>query len=497
MTGTVLALPVAVPLLAAGALLAVGGRRTVHRLTAMAVHAGVLLLGVALVNATTDGTVFVQNIGSWPPGIAIVLAADTLSALMLSVSALLALLATAFAAATADDGSPLFTPLALVLSAGVYGAFLTTDLFNLFVFVEVMLVPSYALLTQAGGTRRGSAARIYVTTSLLASTLLLAGVALVYGVTGTVSLAELAGAAQHSRAAALACSVVLLALATKAAVVPLHGWLPRTYPAAPPAVVVLFSGLLTKVAVYATMRVYALVFNGTGLRWVFMAAALLTMAAGVLGAVGEQAMKSILCFHMVSQIGYILLGIALFTPAGLAAAIFFQVQYVLVKAALLTCAGAVETTHRTDRLDRLGNLARQDPLLAAAFMAAALSLAGLPPLSGFVAKLGLIRAAASTTDYLALATAIAVSFFTLVSMIKIWEGAFWGEPTARAASTARPVPPPPRERTSERMALALPAVVLAAPSLLLGIQAQPLLTASAAAADGLINTSAYVRAVGR
>ncbi|MFE7765340.1 monovalent cation/H+ antiporter subunit D family protein [Streptomyces sp. NPDC057438] len=492
MTSTVLALPVALPLLASGLLVLVPCGPRLRRWTAAAVSAAVLALGAALVAATSDGSIVRQAVGGWPPGISIMFAADMLSALMLSVSAGLVLISLAFAAAVRDDQDRRFVPLALILSAGVYGAFLTADLFNLFVCVEVMLVPSYALLTMAGRRERGAAGRVYVTVSLLASTILLAGVGLLYGVTGTVNLGELAGAASRDTGAALAGGVVLLALAAKAAVVPLHGWLPRCYPAAPSAVTVLFSGLLTKVGVYGIIRIYAVVFDGTGLSSVIMPVALLTMTVGVLGAVGQGDMRSILSFHMVSQIGYLLLAVALFTSAALTAGVFFLVQYVLVKAALLACAGAVENTHGTDRLDRLDDLARTAPLLAASFLVSAFSLAGMPPMSGFTAKLALIRAAAAQEEYLALGVATVVSLLTLTSMIKIWNAAFWSDPVSSWPSRKALRP---RATGTVRPALTAPAMALAAPSLVLGVLAQPLLTAASTAAGGLLDPSTYVQAV--
>jgi multicomponent Na+:H+ antiporter subunit D len=489
MTGALLAGPVAAPLLAAGLLIALPNRPLLRRIAGATISAGVLLAGAALLAAAYSGRVVTQNVGGWPAGFAIVLAADAFSALMVCASALLVLIALAFAAATGDDDHPLFTPLALILSAGVYGAFLTADLFNLFVFVEVMLVPSYALLAMTGGRERVAAGRIYLTVNLLASTIFLAGIALLYGLTGSVNLGELAGAARHVTVA-LASGVVLVAMAVKAAIVPLHGWLPRTYPKAPAAVTVLFSGLLTKVGVYAIFRIYAVVFDGAPhYRWVIMAAALLTMVVGVLGAIGEQTMRGILSFHMVSQIGYLLVGLALFNTVGLAAAIFFLAQYILVKAALLACAGVVETTYGTGRLDRLGGLAARDPALAGAFMLAALSLAGLPPLSGFIAKLTLLRAAAIDASYTAVAVAVAVSLFTLLSMIKIWSAVFWGKPNLAAT--------PSLGQAVVRPLLASPALALAVPSLLLGIAAEPLLALATAAAGGLVDTAPYVQAVTR
>ncbi|MGE5291108.1 MAG: proton-conducting transporter membrane subunit [Micromonosporaceae bacterium] len=491
MNGAVLSLPVAVPLLAAALLIAAPRRRWLHLATGAGVNAGVLMLGGVLLAGTMNGTVVTQRIGGWPPGFAITLAADAFSALILMVSALLVLASLTYAA-LAGEGGPLFTPLALILSAGVYGAYLTADLFNLFVFIEVMLAPSYALLTMTGGAR-AAAGRVYVTASLLASTVFLAGVGLVYSVTGTVNLGELAGAARHSTAVALACGVVLLALAAKAAVVPLHGWLPRTYPDAPAAVMVLFSGLLTKVGVYAIIRIYAVVYAGAlQYRWVIMVAALVTMAGGVLGAIGQQRVRDILAFDMVSQIGYILLGLALFSTAGLTAGIFYLVQYVLVQAALLVCAGAMETTDGGGRLARPAGLAHRDPLVAATFLVAGFSLAGLPPLSGFVAKLALIRAAIAGASYLAAAIAIAVSFLTLAAMLRIWSGVFAG----KAATTARPAGRP-HARAAVRAALIAPGLALAAASIVLGTWAQPLFTAATASAAGLHDTAAYARAVTR
>jgi multicomponent Na+:H+ antiporter subunit D len=483
-TGAVLIGPVVAPLLAAGLLVLAPARPLLRRIIGMGVSAGVLVLAAALLGVTAGGGVVSERLAGWPPGVAIVFAADALAATMLTVTAVLVVASLAFAAATGEDAHPLFVPLVLVLSAGVFGAYLTADLFNLFVFVEVMLVPSYVLVVIAG--RRGTA-RLYVTVNLLASTVFLAGLALVYGVTGTVNLGELAGAAADPAAAA-AAAVVLLALAVKAAVVPLHGWLPRTYSDAPAAVTVLFSGLLTKVGVYVIVRVYAVVFDGApDLRWVVLMAALVTMVVGVLGAVGESGLRPILTFHMVSQVGYILLGLAVFTVAGLTAAIFFLVQYVLVKAALLMCAGAVERTYGTGDLARLGGLVRHQPVLAATFAVAALGLAGIPPLSGFVAKLALVTATIDAEQYLAAGIALAVGLLTLTSMLKVWNGVFWREDPEPAAGGA--------VRTRVAASVTAQALALAALTLVLGPGAQPLLAVAEVAASGLVDTTAYVTAV--
>lgn len=483
------------PLLVAGplvgAFVATGlTRPAARRALGLLVSAAVLAGSVLLVMATRDGQVVVAQVAGWPGGIAIPFAADPLSALMVLVASLLVTTCLAFAAATGDDLDRWFVPLALVLSGGVYGAFVTADLFNLFVLVEVALIPSYVLLTAGGRPEQVRAGRIYLTVNLLGSTILLAGIALLYGVTGSVNLGELAGAAADSNAAALAAGVVLVAFGVKAALVPAHGWLPATYPSAPPAVTALFSGLLTKIGVYAIFRVYAVVFDGDArLSSVLLVVFLATMVVGVLGALGEGRMRSILVFHMISQVGYILLGLSFFGVLGVTAGIFYFLHNTVVKASLLLTAGAVETTHGTDRLDRLGGLARREPLLAVAFFAAAVSLAGLPPFSGFVAKLVLVRAAFAEQAYLAGGLAVVVSLFTLLSMMKIWNGVFWGEPPDQPpAEPAVEVPRIPRS-------LVWPGVVLAGVSLAVGLGAELVLGLSQTAAEGLVDPSDYVDAV--
>ena len=487
------------PLLAAGLTLLVPSL-PVRRVLALGTTALVLGYALWLVAATADGDVLVQQVAGWPAGIAIPFAVDLFSALMVAVASLLVLVCSWYAAATGDDEDLYFLPMVLVMSGGVYGAFVTADLFNLFVMVEVALVPSYVLLTRSGRSPQLAAGRVYLTVNLLISTVLLLGIGLLYGVTGTVNLGELAGAARESDTAALAAGVVLVALGGKAALVPLHSWLPRSYPYASTAVSAMFSGLLTKIGVYGLFRVYSVVFDGDPrLGTVLQVVLVVTMVVGVLGALGESSMRTILSFHMTSQVGYILLGLGFFGVLGLAAGIFYLVHHVIVKAALFLATGAVEHTRGTGELDRLGGVARREPLVAVVFMVAALSLTGIPPFSGFVAKLTLVRAALVEEAWWAAGFAVAVSLFTLLSMTKIWNGVFWGEDphpdpatepggsiTTQVASVA-----PPRVRTG----LVLPGLALAGLSLCLGIGAEALLGLSLVAAEGLVDTSAYVRAV--
>ena len=487
-----LALVVAVPLAAAAVTAPLGLRP--QRVVALGAHLLALALTGTVLARVAGGDLLVSRLGGWHARIAVPLVADPLAGLLVALAALMVLVCAWFAVVSGADERPGFHPLVLVLSAGVYGAFLTGDLFTLFVFVEVMLVPSYILLAM-GGDRPASAA--YVTVNLLASTVLVSGVGLVYATAGTTNLAALAGAARESGESAMAAGVVVFALAGKAAVVPLHLWLPRTYPVAPPVVTALFSGLLTKVGVYGLYRMYAVVFDGDPrYRWLVLGVAVVTMVVGVAEAVGQNAMRRILASHMVSQVGYLVIGLGVFTAVGVTAAVFYLVQYVLVKGALFLVAGAVERVHGTDALDRLGGLSRASPLLAAAFLGAALSLAGIPPFSGFVGKLLLVFAAFDDVVWWVGGVAVAVSLGTLLSMVKIWNGVFWGAPVpVAAAGRAGDEPEAPEAPPRIPVRLVLPAVALTVLSLLLGLGADGLLTLSARAANGLLAPERYVEAV--
>ncbi|WP_046470025.1 monovalent cation/H+ antiporter subunit D family protein [Allosalinactinospora lopnorensis] len=494
MNSVLLPLTVAVPLLAAAVLALVRHPGFPRRAVLVAVLTALLANNVGLLVAVRDGGTIAHNVGAWPDGIAITFAVDLFSALMLTVTALVTLVCAVFAALSGEGRNRYFPSLVLVLFGGVCGALLTADLFNLFVFVEVMLAPSYVLISVFGNGRRIPAGRLYIVVSLLASTVLLIGIAAVYGLAGTVNLADLAGTARESPAVALAGGIVLVAFCVKAAVFPVHGWLPNTYPYTSPVVAALFSGLHTKVAVYAIYRIYALVYDGDA-RYlaVLLAVFTATMAVGALGAVGGPAARSVLTFNMVSGIGYILLGLALFGPVGIAAGMFYMVHHIVVMASLFLSIGAVEATYGSRHPERLGGVARREPVLGLAFIGAAFSLAGVPPFSGFVAKLLVIRAAVVEGEYVAAAVALIAGLVVLTSVIKIWLGVFWGRMIREVDHEQEMVADAEMPRV--RAALIVPPLVLMLFSLGLGIGGELLLSLSERAAEALVDTGEYVREV--
>ena len=492
MNEALLPLVVVVPMLAAVVAIVLRRHRVVAAWLLMATSALILAVGIVLITAVSRDGILAHQVALWPSGIAIPLVADMFSALMITTSALIVLVCGAFALASGEATRPLFAPLLLILSAGAYGALLTGDLFNLFVFIEVMLMPSYALLALFERGREPAAGRLFLITNLLASMLLLTGVALVYATAGTVNLAALAGTAQERPEVAIAAGVVLVALSLKASVVPMHGWLAQTYPFASPVINAVFSGLHTKIAIYAIYRIYAVVFDGDQrylpVLLVLMAA---TMLIGVLAALGQNRARSILTFHMISQIGYILLGVALFGELGLAAGIFYMIHNIIVKASLFLTVGAVETRYGSDDIRSVTGLARTETLTAIAFVLAALSLAGLPPFSGFMAKFAIVAAALDEQRFVVAVIAVVVSLLTLASMMKMWNGMFWFSEHDDPDEKNEPVRVTPRIGP----ALAAPGLSLALISVGLGLGAQLLMSLSRTAAAGLVDTGPYVQAV--
>jgi len=491
-----LILVLAVPLTAGATGVLLRHRRRLQRALAWVTLGGVVAISLLLVGATSDGSTLTVDVGGFPAGLAIVLGVDALSALLLTIGSTMTLVGVVFAAASGEDDHPLFLPLVLLLWSGVALAFVTADLFNLFVAFEVMLVASYVLLTLRGGGAQVRAGVLYVGTNLLASTAFLLGVGLVYGRLGTVNLAAVSTAVPDDPAALAGMGVLLVAVVAKASLVPLHGWLPRAYVHASPTVTAIFSALLTKAGVYVLYRLTSTFLHDVdGFLPAMLVVAAVTMVVGVLGAVGGGDMRGILTFHMVSQVGYLVLPLGVWTRGAVAAGLFYLLQYVAVKGALFLSAAAVIRSEGTDRLDRLGGLLRTRPWLGVAFLLPALALAGIPPTSGFLGKYLLIRTAFEAQAYVAGATAVGVSLLTLLSMIKIFNGAFWGDRPGADADGRAPTGTPVGT-TARRVLVGMPLGIGVA-ALVLGPAAAPLLDVVGAAADALLDPTAYLTAVAR
>jgi multicomponent Na+:H+ antiporter subunit D len=489
-------LPTVLPLFAAAIALLVMRWPRVQRVISVVALAAALALSIVLLIEVDGSEPVVARIGAWSPSIGISYVIDRFSAIMLVIGmlTLLAVLIFGIGESGRQSASPIFHPVFLVLAAGVGAGFSTGDLFHLFVSFEILLMASYVLLTLDADESQVRAGTTYVVINTIESVVLLVAVGLVYASTGTLSMAEL-----PARLAALDPGLrtglhllLLIAFGLKAAVFPLFFWLPDSYPTARSPVTAVFAGLLTKIGVYAMVRTQTLLFPGghsTLLLWV----AGLTMIIGVLGAIAQNDMKRILSFHIVSQIGYMVLGVAIGGRAAIAATIFFLIHQIPVKTSLFLVEGMIEHSIGSSRLDRLGGLARRSGLLAALFLLPALSLSGIPPFSGFVAKLGLLTAALDAGQGPLVAIAIIGSLLTLVSMTKIWLAAFWGQPSVERRFAVGAAPGPAVTRWPAAMTSATVFLVLI--GLGVAVAAGPLYGLCERAAADLVDPGLYARTV--
>ncbi|GAB3396816.1 Na+/H+ antiporter subunit D [Schumannella luteola] len=443
-------LVVLAPLLGAAITLTLAGRPRIQRLIAVAVLAGVAVLGgVLLVVVDLHGTLVMQ-VGGWAAPFGIALVVDRLSALLVAVSAIVLLAVLLFSVgqglADGHDETPvsIYYPSYLILAAGVFTAFIAGDLFNLYVGFEIVLVASYVLITLGGSESRIRVGQTYIVVSLVSSMLFLTSIAMLYGATGTVNLAHLAlRIAELPEGTQIVLHVMLLlGFGVKSAVFPLSFWLPDSYPTAPAPVTAVFAGLLTKIGVYAIIRTETLLFPGPELNAVLLVVASLTMLVGILGAIAQTDLKRMLSFTLVSHIGYLVFGVGLGSAVGTAATIYYIVHHIVVQTTLFLATGLVERIGGTTSLRRLGGLLQASPLVAVLFFIPALNLGGIPPFSGFLGKLGLFQAGAENGTPLAwvgIGVGALVSLLTLYALIRAWSLAFWRpRPEPIAAGSGEP-----------------------------------------------------------
>lgn len=503
-----LAAPMIIPLLAAAFSLSFtrwGFRRTVRwqQNVALATVAANLFVAILILITTLNGQRIVLQMGQWQAPFGITVIADGLSAIMLTLTAILSAAIVPYAIATLDQRARMnFYPLLLFLLMGVNGAFLAGDLFNLYVFFEVLLMASFVLLTLGGQAGQINGGIRYVVLNLLASILFLASAGIAYGTLGTLNMAQLAERMPDAPASVqtILAGLLLVAFSSKAGLFPLFFWLPSSYHTPHPAVTAFFGGLLTKVGIYTLFRIFPLLFPEQLQAWqmLILAVAGFTMLTGVFGAMAVDTIRRVLSFHVISQVGYMVLGLGLAASSdptlagmGMAAGILYLVHHMIVKTALLMSGGLAEMEIGSGSLlaNRLKGLVGRRPILAFIFFFAAFSLAGVPPMSGFVSKLGLLILALQGEHWLVAAVSIIVSVLTLMSMARLWQTAFWGKATAPIYPTA------PLTNPRKRWMALTPIAALVVISLFIGIFSGPIFRWSDIAAQQVLDQQGYVQAV--
>ena len=490
--------PIVIPALTAPLLLLARRAPNLQRQTSLAATALLCIASIGLFVLATDGAVRSYRLGDWPAPFGIVLVLDRLSATMILLTGVLASAVALYAANGWDEKGHHFHPLFQFQLMGINGAFLTGDVFNLFVFFEVMLIASYGLLLHGGGPRRLGAGFQYVAINLLGSTLFLFAVGLIYGVTGTLNMADLAVKVSQVAAGDMAllrtgALLLFLVFALKAALVPLHWWLPTAYAAAPAPSAALFA-IMTKVGAYSIIRVFTLIFGPDGgaaaniaAPWI-MPAALATLAIGAVGVLASRVLVDLVCFAVVWSMGSLLVAVALFDVSGLTAALYYTLHSTLIGAALFLLSDLIATRRGRWRDDlEPSPVMAQAPLLGTLFFLAAIAMSGLPPLSGFIGKLMILNATRPSDAAGWIWTVVlATSLLVILGFSRAGTTLFWkSEAVEGEADPIQPV----------RTAPIVAAAALVAGTLLLSVWAGPITSHLEATARQLVDPKPYVEAV--
>ncbi|MBL8090562.1 MAG: Na+/H+ antiporter subunit D [Anaerolineales bacterium] len=494
-----LPLPIIIPLLTGIVALLAYRSRTAQRWLNVTGSTALLIATIFLLIGVERNGIYAVQIAGWLAPYGITLVADLLSAIMLVLVGIIGLAVAIFSLADIEPADETFGfhQLYQFLLMGVCGAFLTGDLFNLYVWFEVMLMASFVLLALGGDHGQMQGALKYVTINLVSSAIFLAALGLLYGTVGTLNMADVADkfskelSAQESGLINTLAILFLIAFGIKAAIFPLFFWLPDSYHTPSVSVSAVFSGLLTKVGVYALIRVFTLVFvqDMDLIHNLILIIAGLTMVTGVLGAASQMEFRRVLSFHIISQIGFMIMGLGLFTPIALAGSVFYIVHHIIVKSNLFLISGVVKHMYGTLKLKEIGGLYKRMPILGILFLVVALSLAGFPPLSGFFAKFGLIREGLVQESYFIVFVSLVVGLLTLFSMIKIWNEVFWKELPEHVD-----IPTSAMNQAGLKILFA-PIVVLAFITILIGLGASPIFDLALRAGEQLLNPSIYIRAV--
>lgn len=445
-----------------------------------------------------NGTLTIQA-GNWAPPFGISFVADTLSATLVLLTAIAGLSVSSFSAGSVIPPRLKFGffPIFHFLLLGLNGAFLTGDIFNLYVWFEIIIITSFVLLTIGGEKAQLEGAVKYFTLNILASIVFLTAIAVLYGLTGSLNMADLVSkvaAVENRTLVQVNALLFLVGFGIKAAVFPLYFWLPASYHTPPSAVSSIFGGLLTKVGVYALIRVFTLIFELDALlENVLLVIAVLTLFSGAIGAIVQNNIRKIFSYLVICHIGYMIAGLGMMTQVALAGAIFYLIHDIMVKTNLFMVSGVIYKLKANHNINKLGDLYADHPKLSLLFFIPLFSLVGIPPLSGFWPKLSLIGAGWATENYLIIASILFASFITLFVIVKLWSEVFWknGEKSPESKKfpyfkTLQPV---------RKVQMIVPIVFLSIVSLYIGFGAEHIQTLASRIAGELMNNQEYINAV--
>lgn len=427
-------LPIIIPLFA-GILLIFLNKQTnlVRQLTKIFALLNLMVVVYTTYIVFSEGTIILET-GTWVAPYGIIFVADPLSVLLILTTSIITMVISLIAPylVPAEKEKYFFYAFFFFLISGVSGAFLTGDLFNLFVFFEVLLMASYGLIVLGGGKKQLRESFKYLLFNLFSSVLFVTTVAYLYAVVGTVNMAHIAERVLELNEQGIITTIGIIlffVFATKAALFPLYFWMPNSYVVPNPIVSALFGALLTKVGIYAIIRVYTLIFTGEQdiTNSFFLVVAMLTLIFGVIGALSTDDIKLLIAYNVIPSIGFVLLGLGLFNESGMSGSVYYLVHDMIIKAALFLIIGVVIYVAGTSDLNKMGGLIHHYPTLGWFLFISAFVLAGIPPFSGFIGKILLLKGAVENGEIIIVIISLIMSLLILYSVMKIFIRGFWGE----------------------------------------------------------------------
>lgn len=443
------------------------------------------------------GEILIMNAANWAAPFGIVFVADTFSSVMVLLTSVAALAVSLFSAVGVGRARMLYGyfPIFHFLIMGLSGAFLTGDIFNLYVWFEVVIISSFVLLTLGGRKAQLEGAVKYMALNILASTFFLTGIGILYGITGTLNMADLSGKialVENQSIVNLTAIFFLLGFGIKSAVFPLYFWLPSSYHTPPSAVAATFGGLLTKLGLYAMFRVFTLIFEPNDfMKTVFVVIAVLTIITGAFGAVIKSNIRRLFSYLIVCHIGFIIGGLGLYTHIAIIGAVYYLIHDIVIKTNLFLISGLIRQLRGTMDMERLGGLYDEYPKLSLLIAIVLFSLVGIPPLSGFWPKVYLVEGAIEVNNYLFIGGIILGSFVTLYVIAKLWSQVFW-----KAASEDIIIQDNFKLlNLQKKVLLVAPIALLAMCTLYIGLNAEMIINVSSRIAGELLDPALYIKAV--
>lgn len=497
MTDNFLILPIFAHLLTAILLIFAWSHINIQRVISVTGHIVAFFLSLHLFSKTWNAGILTMQAGGWKAPFGITFVSDTFSATFVVLTAVAGLAVGLYSTVSISKARMQFGYFIIshFLLMGLNGAFLTGDMFNLYVWFEIVIISSFVLMTLGGKKPQMEGAIKYVTLNMLASVIFLTAIALLYGLTGTLNMADLSlkvAQIEKKELVSVTSLFFFIGFGIKSAVFPLYFWLPSSYHTPPSAIAATFGGLLTKMGIYAMMRTFTLVFVPDPFTQnVLIGCAIMTLFTGAMGALNKTSIRRMFSYLIICHIGFLIGGLGLHTHVALAAVVFYLIHDIIVKTNLFLATGIIHKIRGSTDIRRLGGLYEEYPKLSLLMAIIFFSLVGIPPLSGFWPKIGLFQSSLDHKAYLLLAALVMASFFTLYIVAKMWSEVFWKDLPKRPEETNEFTALPLFKQTL----LILPIAGLALASLYIGLGAENIMIISNRIASNMLDTGYYLDAV--